>query len=110
MANHNLPTPRSVLPTGQKSMKTQMTNKSRALEPEMRTPGGNEKRRRGKRAPGSRLTQEQVDEIFRRFHKADPNPKTELHYRDPFTLLVAVVLSAQPTESSVNSAKPKVFR
>jgi endonuclease-3 len=76
----------------------------------MRAPGGNAKRRRAKRAPDSRLTQEQVDEIFRRFHNADPNPKTELHYRDPFTLLVAVVLSAQATDSSVNRATPELFR
>jgi endonuclease-3 len=76
----------------------------------MRAPGGGVKRTRAKRALGSRLTQEQVDEIFRRFHKADPNPKTELHYRDPFTLLVAVVLSAQATDSSVNRATPELFR
>jgi endonuclease-3 len=75
----------------------------------MRAPEGNEKRR-VKRAPGSKLTQEQVDEIFRRFHKANPHPKTELHYRDPFTLLVAVVLSAQATDSSVNRATPDLFR
>jgi len=76
----------------------------------MRVPGGSAKRTRAKRAPGSRLTQEQVDEIFRRFHKADPNHKTELDYRDPFTLLVAVVLSAQATDSSVNRATPELFR
>ena len=75
----------------------------------MRAPAGNEKRR-VKRAPGSKLTQEQVDEIFRRFHKANPHPKTELHYRDPFTLLVAVVLSAQATDSSVNRATPDLLR
>jgi endonuclease-3 len=76
----------------------------------MRATGGNEKRTRIKRAPGSKLTEEQVDEIFRRFHKANPNPKTELHYRDPFTLLVSVVLSAQATDSSVNRATPDLFR
>ncbi|MGH6736477.1 MAG: endonuclease III [Methyloceanibacter sp.] len=66
--------------------------------------------RGGKKAPGSRLTQAQVDEIFARFHAADPDPKTELHYHDPFTLLVAVVLSAQATDSSVNRATPDLFR
>jgi endonuclease III len=81
-----------------------------AVQPKIRAPGRNEKRSRSKRAPGSRLTQERVDEIFRRFHKANPNPKTELHYRDPFTLLVAVVLSAQATDSSVNRATPELFR
>ena len=67
-------------------------------------------RKRLERAPGSRLTQAQVDEIFARFARADPNPKTELDYRDPFTLLVAVVLSAQATDSSVNRATPALFR
>jgi len=75
-----------------------------------------EARKRGKtratpkRAPGSRLTHAQIDEIFRRFAKMSPNPKTELHYRDPFTLLAAVVLSAQATDASVNRATPDLFR
>jgi endonuclease-3 len=74
------------------------------------TPAGAHPRKRVKRAPGSRLTQAQVDEIFARFEAFDPEPKTELNYRDPFTLLVAVVLSAQATDSSVNRATPEVFR
>jgi endonuclease III len=61
-------------------------------------------------APGSRLTPAAVDEMFRRFAKAGPHPKTELVYRDPFTLLVAVVLSAQATDASVNKATPELFR
>jgi endonuclease-3 len=65
---------------------------------------------RGKRAPGSRLTQGEIDEIFRRFEAVSPHPKTELHYRDPFTLLVAVVLSAQATDASVNRVTPELFR
>ena len=62
-----------------------------------------------KRARGSRLSREAIDEIFRRFAKLDPDPNTELHYRDPFTLLVAVVLSAQATDASVNRATPDLF-
>ncbi len=81
-----------------------------AVQPKMRAIGGKRALRKGKRAPGSRLTQEEVDEIFRRFHAEDPHPKTELDYRDPFTLLVAVVLSAQATDSSVNRATPELFR
>jgi endonuclease III len=81
-----------------------------AVQPKTRARDGKEKRPKGKRAPGSRLTQDEVDEIFRRFHKADPHPKTELRYKDPFTLLVAVVLSAQATDSSVNRATPELFR
>jgi len=67
-------------------------------------------RAKAKRAPGSRLTPGEIDEIFRRFHQLDPHPKTELEYRDPFTLLVAVVLSAQATDASVNRATPELFR
>ena len=66
-------------------------------------------RAKAKRAPGSRLSAEAIEEIFRRFAKLDPHPKTELHYRDPFTLLVAVVLSAQATDASVNRATPELF-
>jgi endonuclease III len=81
-----------------------------AVQPKIRAIDGKTARSKGKRAAGSCLTQGEVDEIFRRFHAADPNPKTELHYRDPFTLLVAVVLSAQATDASVNRATPELFR
>jgi endonuclease-3 len=50
-----------------------------------------------------------VDEIFARFEATDPDPKTELRYQDNFTLLVAVVLSAQATDESVNRATPALF-
>ncbi len=49
-------------------------------------------------------------EIFERFRAANPQPKTELVYRTPFELLVAVVLSAQATDKSVNLATAKLFR
>src|SRR5690349_17052529 len=48
-------------------------------------------------------------EIFRRLQKANPNPTTELRYGTPFELLVAVVLSAQATDKSVNLATAKLF-
>jgi endonuclease-3 len=48
-------------------------------------------------------------EIFRRLQAANPNPTTELEYRTPFELLVAVVLSAQATDKSVNLATRKLF-
>jgi endonuclease-3 len=48
-------------------------------------------------------------EIFRRFQAANPHPTTELRYRTPFELLVAVVLSAQATDKSVNLATEKLF-
>jgi endonuclease III len=48
-------------------------------------------------------------EIFRRFQAANPSPTTELEYGTPFELLVAVVLSAQATDKSVNLATRKLF-
>jgi endonuclease-3 len=61
-------------------------------------------------APGSWLTPAEIEDMFSRFEAIDPHPKTELQYKDPFTLLVAVVLSAQATDSSVNQATPDLFR
>jgi endonuclease III len=51
----------------------------------------------------------EVEEAFRRFHAANAEPRGELAHRDPFTLLVAVVLSAQATDAGVNKATPKLF-
>lgn len=48
-------------------------------------------------------------EIFRRLHEDNPDPKTELAYTTPFELLVAVTLSAQATDVSVNKATAKLF-
>jgi endonuclease III len=48
-------------------------------------------------------------EIFRRFQAANPHPTTELEYSTPFELLVAVVLSAQATDKSVNLATRRLF-
>ena len=49
------------------------------------------------------------EEIFARLARANPAPTTELGYRTPFELLVAVVLSAQATDKSVNLATPRLF-
>ena len=48
-------------------------------------------------------------EIFTRFLKANPDPKTELHYKNTFELLIAVVLSAQSTDKAVNAATVRLF-
>ena len=50
-----------------------------------------------------------VEEIFARFHKAMPEPKGELEHVNAFTLLVAVVLSAQATDAGVNKATRPLF-
>ncbi len=66
------------------------------------------KSKTGKTDP-SVLTQSEAHEIFSRFAAAAPNPKTELDYVNPFTLLVAVVLSAQATDAGVNKATHNLF-
>jgi endonuclease III len=48
--------------------------------------------------------------IYERFAKANPSPSTELKYTTPFELLVAVVLSAQATDLSVNKATAELFK
>jgi len=50
-----------------------------------------------------------AEEFFRRLAKARPAPKGELGSRNPYTLLVAVVLSAQATDAGVNKATPALF-
>jgi len=54
-------------------------------------------------------TNAQIEETFRRLQAANPEPKGELKHINPFTLLVAVVLSAQATDASVNKATPALF-
>jgi len=56
-----------------------------------------------------RLSPAVAEEILRRFAEREPEPKGELHYVNPFTLLVAVVLSAQATDAGVNKATPALF-
>jgi endonuclease III len=48
-------------------------------------------------------------QIFERFRAANPHPRSELEYRTPFELLVAVVLSAQATDKGVNKATSRLF-
>ena len=50
-----------------------------------------------------------IAEIFRRLKKANPAPTTELHYKTPFQLLIAVILSAQATDKGVNKATAQLF-
>lgn len=52
---------------------------------------------------------DRVEEIFSRLSRVMPEPRTELVFKDPFTLVVAVALSAQATDVSVNKATEKLF-
>ncbi len=54
-------------------------------------------------------TKAEIEEAFRRFAAANPEPNTELQHTSPFTLLVSVVLSAQATDAGVNKATPALF-
>jgi endonuclease III len=59
---------------------------------------------------GALLNAAEVHELFRRFASANPDPKGELEHSNPFTLLVAVVLSAQATDAGVNKATRALFK
>ena len=50
-----------------------------------------------------------INELFFRLEKQNPNPTTELKYKNPFQLLIAVILSAQATDISVNKSTKKLF-
>jgi endonuclease III len=65
--------------------------------------------KKGKSASQNPHDSARVLEIFRRFKAANPQPRGELEYVNPFTLLVAVVLSAQATDTGVNKATRELF-
>lgn len=56
------------------------------------------------------MTPRKIRQVFERLSNANPSPKGELDYQSPFQLLVAVVLSAQATDQSVNRATAQLFR
>ena len=55
------------------------------------------------------MNSKDIDEFFRRLAAERPDPRSELQYINPFTLLVAVVLSAQATDAGVNKATRALF-
>jgi endonuclease-3 len=57
-----------------------------------------------------RLTKAKAEELYARLADVRPDPRTELDYTNPFTLLVAVVLSAQATDKGVNRATAPMFK
>ena len=81
-----------------------------AGKPAAKVPAG--KPARGKPAKPvnrSRYTKAETEALFARLAEALPEPRTELEYKNPFTLLVAVVLSAQATDVGVNKATRALF-
>lgn len=53
---------------------------------------------------------DKIEQFFARLRAQNPEPKGELHYTNPYTLLVAVTLSAQATDAGVNKATEKLFK
>ncbi|MDB5431964.1 MAG: Endonuclease [Caulobacter sp.] len=65
------------------------------------------------RAPKRRISpaeKARIEEIFRRFREKTEDPRTELRFNSPYTLTVAVALSAQATDVSVNKATDRLFK
>jgi endonuclease-3 len=62
-----------------------------------------------KNLPRPKLNRAQIAEIYERLCRENPNPRTELNYTNPYTLVVAVALSAQATDIGVNKATRALF-
>lgn len=56
------------------------------------------------------MKKQDIHEFFRRLKENNPHPKSELEFTNPYTLLVAVVLSAQATDAGVNKATRELFK
>lgn len=67
------------------------------------------KKKSKKKLPRPKLTRAQISDIYRHLHSLDPAPRTELNYSNPYTLVVAVALSAQSTDVGVNKATKDLF-
>ena len=67
------------------------------------------KKKPQKKALRRRISSETIEQIFARFAEAEPEPKGELEHSNVYTLLVAVVLSAQATDAGVNRATKDLF-
>ncbi len=80
---------------------TKSAKPARKPSPEAKTTGKPRRQRRMRAA--------EVEEAFQRWQALEPAPKTELEYRSPFELLVAVTLSAQATDVGVNKATRRLF-
>ncbi len=68
------------------------------------------KKKPKKKLPRPRLTRAQIADIYAELAKLDPAPRTELNYSNPYTLVVAVALSAQATDVGVNKATKALFK
>ena len=85
-------------------------DRPRASRKDVATKRRPKKARRAAPKRRAKLSEAAIAEMFRRFAAANPEPKSELEYKNPFTLLVAVVLSAQATDAGVNKATRALFK
>ena len=93
-----------------KAVKKARAGKAAKLEPPKAQAKADQKALHGDTPPWTKTwTKSEIEEAFRRFQAAMPGPKGELHHVNAFTLLVAVVLSAQATDAGVNKATPALF-
>ena len=85
--------------------------KAKSATKSARPAGKSSKKSKSSKAMVSKpWTPAEVREVFERFQKANPEPRGELEHLNPFTLLVAVVLSAQATDAGVNRATRELFK
>lgn len=80
-----------------------------AAGPSTAKPKPSKKKPTKKKLPRPKLTRAQIADIYRHLHSLDPAPRTELNYSNPYTLVVAVALSAQATDVGVNKATKALF-
>jgi len=88
---------------------TPKSGRARAIKKKAKVPVKPSHRPSKKSARSKPWTAAEIFEVFDRFRKANPEPKGELEHLNPFTLLVAVVLSAQATDAGVNRATRALF-
>jgi len=79
-------------------------------EPAQKTKPAKKPRKLPKKLPRAKYTRAEMAEIFKRFKQQRPEPKGELDHINPFTLVVAVALSAQATDVGVNKATKELFK
>jgi endonuclease-3 len=92
-----------------KAKSARPVKKSKAPTPKPPKPKAQKAKAQKAKAPKP-WTPQEVREAFERFRKANPEPRGELEHLNPFTLLVAVVLSAQATDAGVNRATRELFK
>jgi endonuclease-3 len=94
-------------PKSPKSAKLSLASSRRQRSRPRAKPGS--ARKPAARRPRIPYSKEEIREIFRRFQVQRPEPKGELEHVNPFTLVVAVALSAQATDAGVNKATRALF-